>query len=289
MKVISQQEIYLQVEGGGDDNFEFSHTSFLLQDGSNFYKTRNFKRMTRNLDKIDLSELEIEQVPIPVEHYRPLVYDKLIIAPAPIPEGYHQKSPSLISYSSSNPALLSRILLQEAQICDLLASRPHPNVATYHGCIVEDGRIAGLCFTKYPQTPVNRMYHDNRSFDVQCCLQQIEEGIRHLHGLGLVHNDINPSNVMLDKNDHAVIIDLDSCCQEGKVDAMCGTYMWTDDGYDDNCAKRENDFCGLRKIRDWIEDPEPFHWNSWKDKEKHQQQGHHGQLDREGRECYLCK
>ncbi|KAL2048240.1 hypothetical protein N7G274_000151 [Stereocaulon virgatum] len=72
---------------------------------------------------------------------------------------------------------------------------------------------------------------------------------------------------MLDKNDHAVLIDLDSCCQEGKADIMCGTHMWTDDSYDDNYAKCENDFCGLGKIREWIEEPEPFHWNSWEDKE----------------------
>lgn len=31
-------------------------------------------------------------------------------------------------------------------------------------------------------------------------LEGIENGIRHLHSLGPVHNDINPSNIMLDKD-----------------------------------------------------------------------------------------
>ena len=161
MKAILQQEIYLQVEGGDDDEFELSHTSYLLQNSGSFYKARSLKGIAKDLDDIDLLELEKEHTPIPVEHYRPRIYDKLMVAPASMPKGCYKKFPSLVSYNPSKPTLLSRILLQEAQICDLLASKLNSYVATYQGCIVEDGRIAGLCFTRYPQTLVNRMYHDN--------------------------------------------------------------------------------------------------------------------------------
>lgn len=53
-------------------------------------------------------------------------------------------------------------------------------------------------------------------FDKDLCLQGIESGIRHMHSLGLVHNDINPSNIMIDSADRPVIIDFDSCKQEGE-------------------------------------------------------------------------
>jgi serine/threonine protein kinase len=46
-------------------------------------------------------------------------------------------------------------------------------------------------------------------------LQKSECGIRHLHALGLVHNDINPRNFMVSEDDRPVIIDFDSCKEEG--------------------------------------------------------------------------
>ena len=47
-------------------------------------------------------------------------------------------------------------------------------------------------------------------------LEDILKGIRHLHSLGLVHNDINPANIMLDNNGTAVLIDFDSCRRVGE-------------------------------------------------------------------------
>ncbi|KAL2048241.1 hypothetical protein N7G274_000152 [Stereocaulon virgatum] len=148
MKAISQQEFFLQVEEGDDDDFKLSHISFLFQDGINLYKERSLKRIVRDFDIIDLSELKMQHAPTPVEHYRPLLYDKSTVAPAPSPEGCYQKFPNLVAYNTSNPTLLSRILLHEAQIRDLLASKLNPNVATYQSRIIEDSRIAGLCFTR---------------------------------------------------------------------------------------------------------------------------------------------
>ena len=168
--------------GDGDD-FEWSYTSILLQEGENFYKARSDKRMMP-LEKIDLSELEIDSRPIPNKHYRPPVSARLTVASTPTPDDCHEKLPQLILYNPRNKMGLSRRLLGEAEICEILAKHPHRNIATYRGCIVVGDRAAGLCFTKYHQTLLHRINHDNRAFDVQSCLQEVEKGLQHLHSLG---------------------------------------------------------------------------------------------------------
>jgi serine/threonine protein kinase len=68
-----------------------------------------------------------------------------------------------------------------------------------------------------------------------------------MHKLGLVHNDLNPSNIMMD-GDNPVIIDFDSCKREGdELGSKAGTDGWTLDGQDH--AMRENDLYSLSKIR----------------------------------------
>jgi serine/threonine protein kinase len=48
--------------------------------------------------------------------------------------------------------------------------------------------------------------HDIRRVDIIMHKAKRLEGIKHLHSLGLVHNDINPSNIMLDEHGIPVII-----------------------------------------------------------------------------------
>lgn len=65
--------------------------------------------------------------------------------------------------------------------------------------------------------------------DYSCVLAGIEGGIKHLRSLGLVHNDINPSNIMID--DHrAIIIDFGSCRSVGESLKDVGRpYEWYDE------------------------------------------------------------
>jgi serine/threonine protein kinase len=68
-----------------------------------------------------------------------------------------------------------------------------------------------------------------------------------MHDLGLVHNDLNPSNIIMD-GDNPVIIDFDSCKREGdKLGSKAGTCGWTVDGED--YSKRDNDLYSLSKIQ----------------------------------------
>lgn len=81
----------------------------------------------------------------------------------------------------------------------------------------------------------------------------IKAGIEHLHALGLVHLDINPSNVMISFNNKLVIIDLDSCQKEGEelCEKNWGTVPWA--GNRSVIAHRQYDYDGLESIRAWLQ------------------------------------
>ena len=126
--------------------------------------------------------------------------------------------------------------------------------------MVEDGRITGLCFSKYRQTLIERVQNDPRPLDNQECLQDIEADIRHLHSLWFVHNDINVKDIIFLDDDMPIIIDFDSCWKVGQLRGMKGaTHRWTDEKYDYEHSVRENDFSCLRRFREYLDDPEPFH------------------------------
>ncbi len=99
-------------------------------------------------------------------------------------------------------------------MCKLLVQHPHPNVAEYRGCVVEDNRIASLCFARYDIT-LSEKVSSGAPFDRAACLRGIEDGISHLHRLGLIHNNLNPSNIMVDAGGaNPVFIDFGSCRRE---------------------------------------------------------------------------
>lgn len=126
---------------------------------------------------------------------------------------------------------------------------PHPNVAHYLGCIVEHGRVTGLCFVKYDMS-LSEALRRNIPLDKERCLRGIEDGVGHPHGLGLIHNDLNPSNIMMQDGD-PVIIDFDSCKKEGQeLGLKRGTVGWCAEQMD--YATRDNDRHGISKIREFL-------------------------------------
>lgn len=115
--------------------------------------------------------------------------------------------------------------------------------------MVEDGRIAGLCFAKYTSALSERL-KDANAAERNIYYEGIEKGIHHLHQLGLIHNDINPSNIMMDGNT-PIIIDFDSCRRTGEMlGDKAGTFGWELEGAE--FATPDNDFHGLKKIRELL-------------------------------------
>jgi len=99
------------------------------------------------------------------------------------------------------------------------------------------------------------MNREGHAFDRPACLRDIQQGIGHLHGLGIIHCDINPMNI-LSNGSHAtksfVIGDFDSCTMEGQdLGLKAGTKGWTKEDF--RVAVREMDWYGFHKIEQFIQ------------------------------------
>ena len=79
---------------------------------------------------------------------------------------------------------------------------------------------------------------------------EMRNGIKHLHSLGLCHNDINPYNVMVKHDKAAVIIDFDACLPIGEA-----MLKWPPWGFDREAkvSEEENDWFGLERTERWMQ------------------------------------
>ncbi|KAI9744993.1 MAG: hypothetical protein M1835_002636, partial [Candelina submexicana] len=193
----------------------------------------------------------LEPHPIQAAQIYPPYSASLTRAPKPLPADCYVKRPSLLEYG--DPGLgetdLSDLLLNEAEVCEALIQSPHPNIAHYLGCQVRDGRIRGLCFASYNTTLSDQLNDYTRPLIK--CLDGVKCGIQRIHSLGLIHNDINPSNVMMSAEGVPVIIDFDSCKAEGSPPDKAGTLGWD---HGSLTSLRENDYYGLDKIAEALEE-----------------------------------
>jgi serine/threonine protein kinase len=89
--------------------------------------------------------------------------------------------------------------------------------------------------------------------DLKSSLEGILAAIKHLHRLGLVHNDINPANIMLDEDSTLILIDFESCRYIGE--SLCNTetkrtYQWHDPFVD--ISLEENDLDAFKDLQVWL-------------------------------------
>lgn len=236
--VVSQAQIlshhFVEHEDNGRWVFDYIHVVFEV--GNLKYSGQTAH--TRRREEIDVSALEnVEQ--IPVHHFCPPFTKELTLAPTSPPVPYYIKRQNLGFYDRSDS--ICSVMVEEARTCEVLKRSPHPNLAQYYGCEVQDGRVTGLCFAKYSETLMSKLnprhmckrLFDSMEyplFDPNTVLAEAENAVRHLHKVGIVHNDINPSNIMLDTEGKAVVIDFGSCRPIGDGLATVGrTYEWYDE------------------------------------------------------------
>ncbi|TQN73492.1 Maternal embryonic leucine zipper kinase [Colletotrichum shisoi] len=135
-------------------------------------------------------------------------------------EALYLKAPKLGHYQDGSDDLAVR-LLSEARVHERILRNPHPNLDSYLGCVVEEGRLVRLALKRYGESVHDRSQSATpRGFTFQQrmgCMDQVEAAAAHLHSLGLAHNDISPSNIMFDNTGRAVLIDFDSCAPLGNT------------------------------------------------------------------------
>lgn len=233
------------------DDWNFDHFSIILMNGTEVFKAKSRRAFAVHQD-INLAELHCPLFRIPSEDIWPPLTDDLTVVPQMILDGAFRKTPSLAFYDPQTSSLRPcDLLIHEAKICEILRKHPHKNIASYLGCITEGGLMKGLCFVRYEESLSDRLKHLNRPLNVSECLKGIKDGLDHLHSLGLNHNDVNPANIMLDKQDVPVIIDFDSCEYEGGTPLGTGTPGWTDGAMITRSEQKNDDF-GLMQLHNTL-------------------------------------
>ncbi|KEY63873.1 hypothetical protein S7711_10118 [Stachybotrys chartarum IBT 7711] len=186
---------------------EFLYSQIIFRSGTQFFWARSKHRGSKAP-----TDVEIDPRKIPPEHIFPLAEEVLFEA-SEFDDALYIKRPRLTGYDGNS--LISSGLLQEVRVCEIIRQHPHPHIAKYHGCIVQNGRITGLAFDRYAETIAERF---DRCGNISTeCFQRIQDGIKHLHSLRLVHNDIGPDNIMFAdiESKEPIIIDFDSCVLVG--------------------------------------------------------------------------
>jgi serine/threonine protein kinase len=219
----------------------------------------------RCTSKTDISPVNLtDTVKLDISASQPLYSNKYTRAQ---PSSQHFiKRPNLLSYfpcSQTSKTRMVEEVLQEVQVCEKLKLEPHLNIAEYIGCEVNDGKISGICFKQYKESLQQRLnpgHLNKRAFARSVCLDEewcsgiiegVKNGLKHLHSLGLVHNDITPANIMLDEGDTAIIIDFGSCRPTGEsLKGVGRTYEWYDD--EAQVASPSNDLDALAEMRAWM-------------------------------------
>ncbi|KAK1037251.1 hypothetical protein LTR74_018824, partial [Friedmanniomyces endolithicus] len=190
---------------------------------------------------------------VPDEHIYPIALPSLtVFRPCEAHKNnIYIKRPQLASCDDADvAALLPRLMSDEATVLECLKKRPHPNLIKYHGCTLKDGRVTGLALEKHDVLLLYRYEDRPLPFNTAACMDEIRAGVRHLHSLGLAHNDLNPMNILLDQDDHPVIIDFGSCKKFGEHLISAGTPGWIDEEY--VASAREHDEAALLKIDAWL-------------------------------------
>ena len=159
-------------------------------------------------------------------------------------------------------------ILREVGVYKILAKNPHPHIAKYVGCIIEDGFIKGIAYEKYVETLTHKVnphglskrcfqYGEHRlEHGREVLIAQVTKAIHHLHSLSICSNDVKTDNIMLDCHRAAILIDFDSCLPIGASCVDVGrTPGWCD--FDMEISEPGNDLLALAEIREWLSDTPP--------------------------------
>lgn len=247
MEIVQKNEAFKRIDG----KMKFSYVQVFVQQDGILYSGKWSNRLDSPKTLDDLQEVK----QIPTEDRGPEVNDTW--------SAVYIKTPSLLAYIDGN---LDKQIAREVEICEILRKNPHPNIATYYGHKESRGRVLGLCFKRYTSTlleVVNPRRLGKVAFlssarelvpeNIETRLEGILAAIKHLHSLKIVHNDINPANVMLDEDGTLILIDFDSCRFIGESLRITGTkrtHHWHNSAVEISLEK--NDLDAFKDLQIWL-------------------------------------
>jgi serine/threonine protein kinase len=254
--VLGQRQFFV-TSSDSPESIKFKHSVILFQHNGDTYRGIFYDQNPFTSNRI--AELEDVQL-IPPDAHQPRLPDGVTVVPGDA-DGLYVKRPNIFNYTKGRG--FADAILREIGVCEILLHHPHCNMAEYKGCLVSNGRVEGICFEEYPQSLFAKVnpqsltkseFLQNRQVsehDAARYLEGVEAGIKHLHSLGYVHNDVSPMNIMISDNDDAVIVDFDSCVEIGApLQGIKRTSGW----HDAECqtAEKSNDFAALEELRVWL-------------------------------------
>ena len=204
-------------------------------------------------DEVDEADILACLEPVPTECIHPKFQEGFSSVPDFHSAKHYLKAPSF-TYDDCRPGktYVADCVLKEVSVLERLKLHPHPNIVSYLGCVVKDGRITHVCLEKYSSSLVGQSEHGLDEAQRERIFGRIKAGIAHLHSLGLAHNDINPENICIDADGEPVIIDFDACLPFGEklikgIGAACSS------GEGHPTSNKDNDLIyGLNAIRDFL-------------------------------------
>ncbi|KAI0313220.1 hypothetical protein OF83DRAFT_1175887 [Amylostereum chailletii] len=195
--------------------------------------------------------------PVPLDFYQqPSPYAWYRRARSPLPDDCFVKRTEPFLYHPSFADLCTNAVLmqQEARNYERIAACGGcRHLCGYEGYVADEyGWMVGLCLRRYGKD----LWHavvEGDPVDVEKVLRGLKAGLEHLHYIGLVHNDIKPTNIVLDDDGEAVIIDFDACLPEGSgMGIKGGTPDWCRQDVDLSTA--DNDWYAYDKVAEWLRD-----------------------------------
>lgn len=190
--------------------------------------------------------------PVPAENIHPPFSAGFTQALSTDHAAHYLKAPSFM-YEDSEPGrtFVADCLLNEVTVLERLRKHPHPNIVGYHGCVVKDGRITQLCLQRYKCNLEDYVTQGLSRQQREDLFEDVISAVKHLHSLGLAHNDICPQNVCIDSDGRPAIVDFDSCIPFGEK-LLKG--VAADRGGGELLSDRENDFDGLDDLKYFLDE-----------------------------------
>ncbi|OJA15584.1 hypothetical protein AZE42_11984 [Rhizopogon vesiculosus] len=252
------RELVHSYEAWASASDTFEYTVIVWKEGDDYYQSNHPSR-TKPFDLDNLPITAPVTVTIPMHifkgHWHPSLTE---IPPLPPTDSFLKRPAILLDGCESDKYELrtpGADLVAEAMVYEVLKQHPHPGICMYYGCVRDGDYLTDICLKKYECRLMDTVWKGDPTLNTAAILDGISKGVQFLHEtLSLVHNDINPANIMLDDAGDPVIIDFDSCLVpigEEIGGRKGGTPGWTVEPMP-TISLPENDIYGITQIGEFL-------------------------------------